>query len=235
MEHRHVAGSETGPGEIIRGLRQRNGMTLSDVSAKTGLAISTLSKLEKGHVSLTYDKLMLLSKGLGVDMAQLLEAGPQTSGGAPGKGRRVVQRAGEGRLIENQSYHQLYMATELLNKRFTPMIYELKARTIEELFAEYGDFIRHPGEEFALVLEGEVDFHTDLYAPLRMKVGDSVYFDSEMGHAYLKASEKTCRVVAICSPRGSDTDVLETFVAASEKRAATLASTPSKPRRVKRK
>ena len=235
MEQRHPAGSETGPGEIIRSLRLRNGMTLSDVSGKTGLAISTLSKLEKGHVSLTYDKLMLLSKGLGVDMAQLLEASPQTPGGTSGKGRRVVQRAGEGRLIENKSYRQLYMATELLNKRFTPMIYELKARTIEELFAEYGDFIRHPGEEFALVLEGEVDFHTDLYAPLRMKVGDSVYFDSEMGHAYLKASDQTCRVAAICSPRGSDADMLETFIAASQQHAARPTTAATKSHRPKKK
>ena len=227
--------SETGPGETIRGVRQRHGMTLSDVSAKTGLAISTLSKLEKGHVSLTYDKLMLLSKGLGVDMAQLLEAGPQTPGGASGKGRRVVQRAGEGRLIETHSYRQLYMATELLNKRFTPMLVELKARTIQELLDEYGDFIRHPGEEYALVLEGEVDFHSELYAPLRMKVGDSVYFDSEMGHAYLKASEDTCRIVAICSPRGSDADMLEAFVNASEKHASHMASNSAKSKRSKQK
>ena len=60
------------PGDHIRSVRRRLGLTLSDVSGRTGLAVSTLSKLEKGNMSLSYDKLMLLSKGLGVDMAELL-------------------------------------------------------------------------------------------------------------------------------------------------------------------
>ena len=57
------------PGEHIRSLRKRLGLTLSQVGERTGLAVSTLSKLEKGHVSLSYDKLMLLSRGLGVDLS----------------------------------------------------------------------------------------------------------------------------------------------------------------------
>ena len=39
------------------------------------------------------------------------------------------------------------------------------------------------------MIEGEVEFHTELYAPLTLHAGDSIYFDSEMGHAYLKASD----------------------------------------------
>lgn len=209
------------PGDTIRALRKKNGMTLSDMSEKTGLAVSTLSKLEKGHVSLSYDKLMLLSKGLGVDMAQLFNATPQaTNSPASGGGRRVVHRSGDGQMIETNSSKQLYLATELLNKQLIPLIGELKARTIEEFIAEFGDFIRHPGEEFCLVLEGEVEFHTDLYAPLRLSAGDSVYFDSEMGHAYLKASDAVCRIVAVCSPTGRPQELPDTIVAASERLAS---------------
>jgi hypothetical protein len=109
----------------------------------------------------------------------------------------------------------------LLNKRFTPLVVELRARSMDEFFAEFGDFIRHPGEEFALVLEGEVEFRSDLYAPVRLKVGDSVFFDSDMGHAYLKASDEPCRIVAACAPRGKEEKMIETFVNASEKHAAT--------------
>jgi quercetin dioxygenase-like cupin family protein len=49
------------------------------------------------------------------------------------------------------------------------------------------------------VLEGEVDFHTSLYAPVRLKTGDSIYFDSGMGHAYIAASEGRVRVLSVCS------------------------------------
>jgi transcriptional regulator with XRE-family HTH domain len=242
------AAASASPGDKIRALRKRNGMTLSDVSARTGLAISTISKLEKGQLSLTYDKLMLLSKGLAVDIAELLDPKPRapavgggaTGGGAAGGGaagrggRRVVHRTGEGQLIETRSYRHLYLATELLNKHFTPLVSEARARTIQEYLAEFGDFIRHPGEEFALVLEGEIEFHTELYTPLRLKTGDSVYFDSEMGHAYLKGSEGACRIVSVSSPGGGDGEVIETLVNASERHASSLARSPASPPRVVR-
>lgn len=188
------------PGAAIRSLRKQREMTLSDVSARTGLAVSTISKLEKGQASLSYDKLVLMSKALDVDISDLLEASSYAA--VPGlalSGRRIVHRAGEGQVVETQGYRQTYLATELLNKRLVPIIAELRARTLPEFVAEFGGLIRHPGEEFALVLDGEIEFHSDLYAPVRLKKGDSLYFDSTMGHAYLKASDETCRVLAVCS------------------------------------
>ncbi|MEH0167091.1 helix-turn-helix domain-containing protein [Paucibacter sp. JuS9] len=215
-----MASANTLPGDHIRSTRKRLGLTLADVSARTGLAVSTLSKLEKGNVSLSYDKLMLLSKGLGVDMAELLIDAPSARATPPGGGgRRVVQRAGEGQVVQTRSYGQIYLAAELLNKRFTPMIAEPRARTMEEFKAEFGDFIRHPGEEFAYVLEGEVEFHSELYAPVLLKAGDSLYFDSEMGHAYLKASDGPCRLVASCAPRhgAGETEITQPFRDASQR------------------
>lgn len=214
------------PGETIRALRKRIGLTLSDVSGRTGLAVSTLSKLEQGHISLSYDKLMAISKGLDVDIAQLLDATPHPSAAPGWGGRRVVHRSGEGQLVETQSYRQLYLATELLSKRLTPIMVELRARTMQDFRAEFGDFIRHPGEEFTLVLEGEVEFHTELYAPLRLERGDSIYFDSEMGHAYLKGSDAPCWVLAVCSSRGSEAGMIETFVSASERRHGAAVAQP---------
>ncbi|MEO5685869.1 MAG: XRE family transcriptional regulator [Burkholderiaceae bacterium] len=208
-----------GPGEAIRAMRKRSGLTLTELAARTGLAVSTLSKLEMGHVSLSYDKLMLISKGLDIDMAELLDSSPHPSGAATYGGRRVLHRAGEGQHLETRSYSQTYLATELLNKRMTPIHVELHARTMDEFRAEFGDFIRHPGEEFTYVIEGEVTFHTELYAPLTLHAGDSIYFDSEMGHAYLKASEGPCRTITTCSPRGRDETMKDTFVNASVKHA----------------
>ena len=214
-----MASQTNTPGDHIRTVRKRLSLTLADVAGRTGLAVSTLSKLEKGNVSLSYDKLMLLSKGLGVDMAELLTDAPSARATPPGgSGRRVVQRAGEGQDVQTRSYGQTYLAAELLNKRFTPMIAEARARNMDEFKAEFGDFIRHPGEEFAYVLEGVIEFHSELYAPVLLHPGDSIYFDSEMGHAYLKASDGPCRLVASCAPRQVGEEVVtQTFRDASQR------------------
>ena len=172
------------------------------MSARVGLAISTLSKLEKGSISLSYDKLLLISQGLELDMASLVDPKPQLPRvpGLISAGRRVLQRAGEGQVVETRSYRQTYLATELLNKKMTPIFVEIRARTLDEFVAEFGGLISHPGEEFTYVLEGELDFHSELYAPVRLCAGDSIYFDSEMGHAYLNATKERCRLLCSCAP-----------------------------------
>lgn len=183
------------PGLALRAIRVQKGWTLAEVSKRTGMPISTLSKIENDRMSLSYDKLARLSAGLEVDIAELF--GPRAAivtRGVP-TGRRCVTRAGEGHAIQTENYDHIYPATEVLNKRFVPIIAELHARTLEE----FGELIRHPGEEYAYILEGTVEFHTELYAPVILNKGDSIYFDSGMGHAYLAADAGPCRVLSICS------------------------------------
>ena len=189
------------PGDTIRALRKNGHMTLSDMSSRTGLAVSTLCKLETGRTGLSYDKLVRISQGLGVDMARLFDARTRPAGAGPGRSRRIVQRAGEGVRVETSGHRALHLATELLSKRFAPRVDEIRARTLRDFFAESADWLRRPGEEFVYVLEGEIELHTELYAPVRLKAGDSSYFDGEMGHAYLKACDETCRALVVCSPR----------------------------------
>jgi transcriptional regulator with XRE-family HTH domain len=183
------------PGSALRALRVQKGWTLAEVSTRTGLSIPTLSKLENNKMSLTYDKLVKISTGLNVELGELFSSGKAPSGQRGMTGRRCINRAGEGNSIETRNYLNVYLATELLHKRFVPIFGELRATSIEE----FGEMIRHAGEEFVYVLEGTIEFHTELYAPVKLGPGDSMYFDSGMAHAYLAASPGPCRILSICS------------------------------------
>jgi transcriptional regulator with XRE-family HTH domain len=182
------------PGSALKGLRTQRGWTLAEVSKRTGLPVSTLSKIENERISLNYDKLALLSASLNVDISELFAPAFHAAHGAV-IGRRTFTPRGQGQFIETANYNHTYPAADFLNKRFVPIVAELRARSLEA----FGELIRHAGEEYAYVLEGSVAFHTELYAPLHMMRGDSIYFDSGMGHAYLAAEEGPCRVLAICS------------------------------------
>jgi len=183
------------PGAVLKALRIKHGWTLAEVSQRTGLPTSTLSKIENDKISLSFDKLARLSSGLQIDISALFR-GANGEDPQPGaSGRRSIVRAGEGKAIETRNYSHLYPAWDLLNKKMIPIVAELHARSLEE----FGELIRHPGEEYAVVLEGEVDLYTSLYAPVRLKAGDSIYFDSGMGHAYIAAGEGPCRVLSVCS------------------------------------
>lgn len=206
LAQRDAAGRTSArPGAALKALRMQRGWTLAEVSERTNLPVSTLSKIENDRMSLTYDKLARISAGLEVDISQLFA--PQVVGGINGgmtvNGRRSVTLAGEGQAIETNNYGHLYPAADFLNKRFVPIVAELRARSLEE----FGEMIRHQGEEYAYVLEGTVAFHSELYAPLILKKGDSLYFDSGMGHAYLAAEAGPCRVLSICS--GPESQLME--------------------------
>ncbi|HEY3948913.1 XRE family transcriptional regulator [Phenylobacterium sp.] len=225
-----IASAETQarPGAVVKSLRLANGWTLAEVSRRTGLPVSTLSKLENDKMSLSYDKLARISKGLEIDIGVLFSNAPSP---APGRlsGRRSITRAGEGRLIETETYESLYPATDLLNKRFVPIVSEILARSL----SEFSELIRHPGEEYAYVLSGVIELHTELYAPVRLESGDSIYFDSGMGHAYLAASPGPCRLLTICSGEESQLIAASGGQARSEP-PATSRATGREPRRVRR-
>lgn len=186
------------PGAVLRRLRRERLWSLSELSKRTGFPVSTLSKIETGKMSLTYDKLTRISEGLDVDLARIFSADDAESAATrkPGfEGRRSVTRRNEGGMIDTPSYKHAYHATDLLDKKFVPIVAEIKHRSIEE----FEDLIRHEGDEFTYVLEGTVEFHSELYAPTILHPGDSVYFDSRMGHAYVALGDAPCRVLSICT------------------------------------
>ena len=69
-------------GAVIRQLRDSNGWTLREMSERTGIPVSTLSKVEHNRLTLTYDKLQELSVRLNIRMADLFvesEAAPEAA------------------------------------------------------------------------------------------------------------------------------------------------------------
>ena len=71
-------------GQCLKAARQARGLTLKQVAERTGMALSTLSKVENGLMSLTYDKLLQLTAGLKMDIAELFSpAGPRSTRAVP--------------------------------------------------------------------------------------------------------------------------------------------------------
>jgi uncharacterized cupin superfamily protein len=59
------------------------------------------------------------------------------------------------------------------------------------------DFARHPGEEFVYVLSGSMDVHFDGGKVVRLARGDSLYFDSRIGHAYVSVGRQMAKVIGV--------------------------------------
>ena len=183
------------PGDALKALRLQRGWTLAEVGRRTGLTVSVLSKVENGRLALTFEKLVRLSQGLQVDNAQLFGSTPPADGASQGGLRRSVTRSGDGQSIDLDRGRYLYVAAELTNKRMVPIIGEVRTKSL----ADYDELLRHSGEEYVLVIEGTLELHTEAYTPVRLERGDSVYFDSSMGHAYVAVGDEPCQILSVCA------------------------------------
>src|SRR5258708_931035 len=123
-------------GDRLRELRKAKGWTLSKVSEMTGLAPSTLSKVENKQISLTYDNLAKLADGLNIDLADLFT--PETIQAATG--RRTITLKSEGRVHESATYRHTYHGPELSRKALVALESTLKATNLES----FGPLNRHP-------------------------------------------------------------------------------------------
>lgn len=184
--------SKTSLGKNLRSTRKKLGLTISDVNKLTGLACSTISKVENDQMSLTYDKLSQLATGLQIDIASLFHADDASTNFTA---RHSVERSRDRTSVKAGKYIYWYLNTALRHKTMTPMLGSTKYKTLDE----FGDYIRHPGEEFLLVIEGKIEVHTEQYEPVMLSKGDSLYIDSGMGHAYLAADDRPCLFVSVCT------------------------------------
>ena len=182
-------------GPVVRKLRKGRGWTLSELAKRSGLSVSTLSKAERDQQALTYDKLLQLAQGLQVDITTLFDGDASTIELEQAASRRSISRIDDGSVVDTDNYKYVYLCTELLRKKFVPIITEVKARSLEE----FGELVRHSGEEFSYVLEGTVEVHTEYYAPTILNTGECMYIDSRMGHAYVARGEGSCRMLSICT------------------------------------
>lgn len=175
-------------GQRVREIRLSKSLTLEEASKLTGLARSTLSKIENDQISPTFSAVTKLVHGLGIDMPQLFTQPNLERGGS---GRRDITRYSEGRPHPTPTYEHELLATSLTRKKMIPYRTVVRARC----FDDYKEWVRHDGEEFLYVLDGEVMFYTEFYEPTLLKQGDSAYYDCEMGHALVSVSEQDAMVI----------------------------------------
>nr|WP_233270306.1 XRE family transcriptional regulator [Chachezhania sediminis] len=178
-------------GQRVRDLRKARNWTLEQAASQAGLARSTLSKIENGQMSPTYDALKKLAVGLEISVPQLFT--PPKRGQV--NGRMVNTRAGEGTALATATYEHDLLAEGLTRKNMLPYRARIRARSMDE----FDGWVRHDGEEFLYVLTGVIRLYTEFYEPLEMRRGDSAYYDAAMGHNVVSVSVEDATILWVTS------------------------------------
>ncbi len=175
----------------VRELRKERGWTLEQAAVQAGLARSTLSKIENGQMSPTYEALKKLAEGLAISVPQLFT--PPSK--AQINGRLSVTKSGEGQAHATATYEHELLAVSLRAKQMLPYRATIRARSIDE----FDGWVRHDGEEFLYVLTGVVRLYTEFYEPVDLRRGDSAYYDASMGHNVVSVSDDDATILWVTS------------------------------------
>ena len=178
-------------GVRVRDLRKAHNWTLEQTAQQVGLARSTLSKIENGQMSPTYDALKKLAVGLGISVPQLFT----TPADNQINGRMVVTKFDEGTAHATTTYEHELLSETLTKKKMLPYRARVRARKFEE----FDGWVRHDGEEFLYVLTGMAVLYTECYEPVELRQGDSAYYDASMGHNVLSISQEDANILWVTS------------------------------------
>ena len=174
-------------GSRVRDLRKARNWTLEQAAQQAGLARSTLSKIENGQMSPTYDALKKLAVGLNISVPQLFT--PPVKDQI--NGRMVITKNGQGTAHATVTYEHELLADGLTKKQMLPYRARVRARSIDE----FDGWVRHDGEEFLYVLTGVIRLYTEFYEPIEMRRGDTAYYDASMGHNVISLSDEDATIL----------------------------------------
>jgi transcriptional regulator with XRE-family HTH domain/KaiC/GvpD/RAD55 family RecA-like ATPase len=180
-------------GDKIRTLRKKLGMTQKELADQVGLTPSFISQLEKSLISPSLDSLLKLSEKLNTQPIYFL------TDGESGPVQKMVIKPTERQDIHlpelkgNDLKLQL-LVSDVFNRRMEPYLLIMKEGTIID-----GHFYTHKGDEFAYVVEGELEVEIQDEKQL-LKQGDSLYIGSIFPSKWVNVGKGEAVLLWVLSP-----------------------------------
>lgn len=184
-------------GVKIKALRLARKMTLQEVADETGFSPALISQVENNNVSPPLATLSKIAKVLGVRVGYFFrDDGPEEAyevirrEDRPAVTRVISRTGGQ----HGYTYHAL-------THRKRDKIMDPFVLFVDPGMREEENLYSHEGEEFLLILEGEVELALE-QERIVLREGDSVYFESSLRHRLLAHGPAGAKVLAVLAKGG---------------------------------
>lgn len=178
-------------GSRMKAVRQACGLTLESAAHRTGLALSTIHKIENGRVSPSYENLVRIARAYDIGMERLFSSDHE----AHQTTRMTVTKAGQGRKVRSKNFEYEVLCNALAEKKIIPLVTLVEKRAP----LSHDDLESHDGEETLYVLSGRVELVVEHYQPVVLEPGDCAYFDSTIKHGLRALDDTETKVFWACT------------------------------------
>lgn len=171
----------------IKELRKARGMTLADLSEKSGISVSFLSQIENGKTVMTMVTLSKIARALELPMKELFEELPMADD-------YVRPRAGY--VLEGLQHN--YRKFSFLSGKFPDRKMDAFHMTMEPHFMEFEE-LQHPGEEFYYIIRGKACVILDGKAH-EFEAGETMHFPSTIPHKIQNREDSELELIGVITP-----------------------------------
>lgn len=176
-------------GDRIRRVREMRGLTIKDLSSRTGIDIDTLERTESSEMIPALGQLARLGRALDMKMGYFISPGIDKPMAVVRKDeRQPISRYGEEKSMQYGYFYES-LAPEKADRSMEPFIVTLVPTDTEE-------FSIHAGQEFLYVLEGEMKVQVGDRVDF-LKPGDAVYYDSNQPHLVRCVGTNVTKILAV--------------------------------------
>ncbi len=172
-------------GRRLRALRTELGITLAQLGKMVSLSSSYLSQIERNKTKPSLASLSSIAQALGVELSYFFEhSTPVWQMVRKGQGEEVADRQAKVTL-------ELLASGGVGGKIEPYRVNCWPAMSIERDI--------HPGEEFILILKGQLEVRVGEEV-FTLKAGDSIHYQGSQLHAWRNESGKECLLIWALSP-----------------------------------
>ena len=177
-------------GERVKQVRQARGLTLEDVSKRTGIDVSSLAGIEEGSLAPPLGLIIRLAKALEMRMGYFISGEEEKAYTVVRcKDRKVVSRY-DSKKGKYYGYEFESLAPYKKDRHMEPFLVTLEPAKTEH------ERSTHDGQEFIYVLKGrmEVRLGDEIHV---LEPGDSIYYDSTVPHLVKCHGEEPTKILAV--------------------------------------
>lgn len=178
-------------GQKIKEIREKQSLTLKDLSEKTGYSESIISQIENHLVSPPLGALLTISKALGVSVGKLLGEKKESPFVIIRQGGEVPISRVASKEGVNYGYTYKSLGLGKKDRHFEPFLITLEPTPVKQEGLSV-----HDGEEFIYVLKGSMEVQLKDYKEV-LNEGDSIYYDSTIPHRVNCVGEQSTQILAI--------------------------------------
>ena len=179
-------------GKKLKATRLRNDMTIQELAVRSNVSSNMISRIERGLTTPSVEIIVRLANSFGMSINYFVEEAE--------KGSTIVHtKKGQGEpIFFFEDKHQIISLTQGLRDPNFTVFFD----TIEPNCGSGDGGMVHSGEEFALVVEGALEFIVD-DEKFVLEEGDSIVFKASLPHRWRNLHQGKTNVLWVVSPAPS--------------------------------